>query len=310
MNLEEILKAKSPKLFKHFESIKTQSSEYLDKIDSLISLYDHSSIHSKKIIDILDAMLQPIKDSDEFLNDHELFILLVVAYMHDIGITQTNKNLPYSKSVKYEYDQNLIKHAQYIHDKILKIDSQLTKQFKISLPEINEDYKTIVAKVAKGHSREFFSEIIDSFEKPVMINGNKVRVRLLTSLFIIADKLDLRNDRVYLNNVNRYILPDYSQLVWYKFHLIDKITITNCKIKTTLSYHCVDIKYNDLIKSFLHKKLRGLINLGNPYISEATSGKLKFTLMDFDINVDQTNSKRCLPAGALRCLENVYQQTG
>ncbi len=303
MDLVSMLREESPELYEDFVTIMKGCSDYLEENDPLVSLYYHASNHSKNIIALLEQMLAPIRDTELFLNKHELFIILVVAYMHDIGIIQINKNLSYGKLEKYEYDLNMRRHAQYIYDKIMKVNPHLTEQYEISLPEIKEEYREIVAEVAKGHSREYFTDVIEGFEESITIDNSPVRAKLITALFIIADKLDLRYNRVNFENVDKYILSPFSQLLWYRLHLVDKISIEDGKIKTVLSCHPDDRGRRELIASFFSRKIEGLLSLVSTCIAEETSGKLKFELEKRDIIVCKTGIKRPLPDGVLRILE-------
>ena len=85
MDLEEKLKIANPDLFSSLEDIRKSCAEIWK--DRLLPWFtNHNCDHSKEIIYLLGQILKPIEDNPAFLNDHELFILLASAYLHDIGM--------------------------------------------------------------------------------------------------------------------------------------------------------------------------------------------------------------------------------
>jgi len=98
MNLEDKLKSNS-ELSSCLDEIVKSCNKIWDNIQ-LPWFTKHDVSHSKEIIHLLGQILAPIEDTSQKLNEHELFILLASAYLHDIGmqnlkiddITRTEKN--------------------------------------------------------------------------------------------------------------------------------------------------------------------------------------------------------------------------
>ncbi len=83
MDLEEKLKQSSD-LSKTLKDIE----EFCKRIwrVPLISWFtSHDVSHSKEIIHLLGQILSPIENTSASLTEHELFILLASAYLHDIS---------------------------------------------------------------------------------------------------------------------------------------------------------------------------------------------------------------------------------
>ena len=78
---------KMPERLKNcLNSIKDASERIWNK-PKLTHYTNHDIDHSKNIITILNKILETAPDN--LLNEHELFVLLVSAYLHDIGMQTT-----------------------------------------------------------------------------------------------------------------------------------------------------------------------------------------------------------------------------
>ncbi|MDA8089630.1 MAG: hypothetical protein M0Z61_05350 [Nitrospiraceae bacterium] len=85
MDLKEKLKLKNPKLFSDLEGISRFCTEIWK--DTLLPWFtNHNCEHSEEIIYILGQILAPLENNPKFPDEHELFILLASAYLHDIGM--------------------------------------------------------------------------------------------------------------------------------------------------------------------------------------------------------------------------------
>ena len=175
---------------------------------------NHNVSHSNEIIHLLGQILSPIENTPDWLNEHELFILLASAYLHDIGMQYLKvDNISINKLTLNEYEFIRKRHAEESHDIILKRLKKRLDRDDFYLPIIEDDYLQVIAKVSKGHATDFFEEIINYFQKnPAKPLNRPVRGELLTSLLMISDELDLHNKRARFIETAKFNLSDFSAI--------------------------------------------------------------------------------------------------
>jgi len=154
---------------------------------------NHNPDHSREIIFILDQLLTPLDGSKAFLTKHELFVLLASAYLHDIGMQFLKwEDIPIEKLTEKEYDEVRKKHAELSSEIILKRVAESIDRDDFYLPAcIDDEYIAPIAFVCKGHSSEYFAEVIKKFRNsPYTPKGRLFRGELLAALLLIADELE------------------------------------------------------------------------------------------------------------------------
>lgn len=313
MDLENLLKSSNFELSGHLDDIKKFSRRVWEK-PHLQWFTKHDVTHSEEIIYLIEQIIKPIENDPEiFLSVHELFILLASAYLHDIGM-QYLKIPGYSidKLSSTEYDLIRKKHAEESYNIILKPVMPILKRDDFHFPTIDEEYLPIIAKVSKGHSTDFFEEIVKNFkEDPSTPKGRKVRGEFLTALLLIGDELDLQCKRVSFPDTAKFTLSDFSLLHWYKHHYVDYVEILNGIINLTLRFPENSDSYSGLIKSFIEDKLIKQVKKVNPILLDSTKRKLSFAAdVNIQIKIDKTGVKRSIPEGALRELKKEIKKIG
>ena len=310
MDLEENLKQTNSDLFSSLEDIKKSCAEIWK--DRLLPWFtNHDCAHSEEIIHILDQILNPIEGHDQFLTDHELFILLASAYLHDIGMQFLKVDgLSIDSLTETEYEEIRRRHAEASYNIILKrIQPDLTRD-DFHLPNIDEEYLPVIAKVSKGHSTDYFDSVVSEFQSdPSTPKGRKVRGELLTALLMIADELDLQAKREDFKEIAKFTPSSYSLVHWFKHHYVDYIEIKSGIVKITLRFPEGAETYPELIRESLKAKLSQQIERVNPILSRATGGLLHLEpIIEFEVKFDNTGLKRPLPADVLRELQTVMEE--
>jgi len=313
MDLENLLKSYNYTLSGYLNDIKNFSYRVWEK-PHLQWFTKHDVTHSEEIIYLIGQIIEPIKNDREiFLSEHELFILLASTYLHDIGM-QYLKIPGYSidKLSSAGYDSIRKKHAEESYNIILKRVMPSLERDDFHFPTIDEEYLPIIAKVSKGHSTDFFEEIVRNFKKdPSTPKGRKVRGEFLTALLLIGDELDLQCKRVSFSDTAKFTLSDFSSLHWYKHHYVDYVEILNGIIKLTLRFPENSDNYSGLIKRFIEDKLIKQVKKVNPTLLDSTKRKLSFSEdVNIQIKIDETRVKRSIPEGALRELKEEIRKIG
>ena len=309
MDLEEKLKQSSD-LYKSLKEIE----EFCNKTwraPLLPWFTNHDVLHSKEIIHLLGQILSPIENTPASLTEHELFILLASAYLHDIGMQYLKvENISVDKLNSDEYEIIRKRHAEESYNIILKSVQESLYRDDFHPPEIEEEYLPVIAWVSKGHATEFFEETLQHFRgNPATPLNRPVRGELLASLLLIADELDLQSKRVKFPETAKFNLSDFSYVHWFKHHYVDFVEIKNGDISLTLKFPVNADEYKELIKELIETKLKVQIDKVNPRLRKETSGLLHLNnVVNIQIKTDDTGTKRALPNGALKELKKMLKK--
>lgn len=311
MDLEEKLKSsKSPELFSCLEDIKKFCNE-IWKVPLLPWFTSHTCKHSSEVVHLLGQLLNPLENHFQFLNDYELFILLASAYLHDIGMQSLKvDDISVDKLTVKEYSLIRKRHAEESYNIILKRVMKLLERDDFHLPAIDEEYLPIIARVSKGHSTDFFEEVVAEFRAdPLTPKGRIVRGELLTALLMIADELDLQCKRIDFVELAKFKLSPFSLVHWFKHHYVDFVGIKKASVIITLKFPPGSDSYRELIKELIEKKLVEQINKVNPILMESTDGLLHLnSKIDIEQRLDSTSVKRPLPVEVLNELTKLLNK--
>ncbi len=306
MDLEEKLK-QSPDLYRTLKEIE-EFCKRIWRAPLLPWFTSHDVSHSKEIIHLLGQILSPIENTSASLTEHELFILLASAYLHDIGMQYLKvENISVDKLTSDEYETIRKRHAEESYNIILKRVQKSLVRDDFHPPEIEEEYLPVIAWVSKGHATEFFEETIQYFhENPATPLNRHVRGELLASLLLIADELDLQSKRVKFSETAKFNLSEFSAVHWFKHHYVDCVEIKNGNVSLTLNFPVNADEYKELIKELIETKLKAQIDKVNPILSKETSGLLHLNnVVNIQIKTDDTGTKRALSNGALKELKKM-----
>jgi len=176
---------------------------------------NHNPDHSREIIFILNQLLRPLEGGKAFLTKHELFVLLASAYLHDVGMQFLKwEDIPIEKLTVKEFDEVRKKHAELSSEIILERVAKSIDRDDFHLPDcIDEEYIAPIAFVCKGHSSEYFAEVMEKFRDSTYTpKGRPFRGELLAALLLIADELDLQCKRVDFKETAKFDLSVHSQV--------------------------------------------------------------------------------------------------
>ena len=312
MDLENILKSEDyPELFTSLQDIKKFCSETW--ANGLLPWFtNHNCEHSREIVHILGQILQPLEGHAQFLNEHELFALLSSAYLHDIGMQNLKvEDISIDKLTEEEYNLIRKRHAQASYDIILKNVSEVLVRDDFYLPNtIDEEYLPLIARISKGHSTDYFEEVVAEFkEDPLTPKGREARGELLTALLMIADELDLQCKRVDFSEIRKFELSSHSKLHWFKHHYVDFVNVENAAVSITLKFPRNADGYSELICELIRTKLEKQIGKINHILSDSTSGILHLNpAINLVKKEDKTGVKRIMPDDALDELKKVLEK--
>lgn len=311
IDLKQKLKDKSPKLYDALEDVR-KFSEGVWKDRLLTWFTNHNCEHSEEIIFLLGQILKPLDNRPEFLNEHELFVLLSAAYMHDIGMQSLKiEEFPIEKLTEAQYDLIRKKHAEESFNIILKRATNI-EQNDFHLPAtLHMEYVSPIAWVSKGHATDYFADVIRYVqETPFSPMNRSIRTDLLTALLMIADELDLQSKRVDFSETAKFNLSPFSKVHWFKHHYVNSINVNGGTIEITLMFPQNADGYKDLIRELIEKKLSEQVVKVNPILASSTSCCLRLQeKIHIRVIKDDTGTiKQALPAEALDEIKKVLKK--
>lgn len=257
-----------------FILIKERALKILKKEDLISSFTSHNIEHSERIITNLFALIEKRLK----LEEHEAFVLVGAAYLHDISIACPEDILPNCQFGRGYYQKEVRKNhgeysANYIRNILLP---ELLSDTSIPSMMIRENSDLIegIARICHFHTAE--TEILDKCIPP----SNRLRrISLLAYLFVIADELDAGEARVRVREVLNSSIDFSAKEFWLLHSTItgkeikgNKIIIFCSRPKGILEHRFRKIGINPLIKH-----MRSIIKRANNVIQ-------KFKIKGFSIS--------------------------
>jgi len=185
-------------LFRRLERIR-DSAITIWKEPRLKWFTDHSAdTHSRKIIEHIGEIIDPLQHSAQSLNPHELFVLLAACYLHDIGMQDFRS--ANNKGVEHFTIDDFIdireNHPQRSRDLIIERTLWRGRDdFNIDL-DPDPQYLVPIALVSQSHGSKFFLATVNELQHLGQRPGNApFRGDLLAALLLIGDELDLHERR-------------------------------------------------------------------------------------------------------------------
>ncbi len=199
----------------------------------------HGLDHSNNIITILQKLVNGL-NSEENLNETEIFSLLSAAYLHDVGMQckysdDTEKAIKISESKRRPYTfQDLIRDEHHLRSR--RYIKEHAKDLKLDHIEAE-----CIGLISEGH-RKTKLDTKEYDDSP--IGFKSIRIRLLTALLRLADELDISYTRApeTLFDILKNEMPDYSRLQWLKHYYTSGVLFSsqevNGKKKIFIKIHC------------------------------------------------------------------------
>jgi len=277
----------------------------------MIWFTNHDYKHSEEVIYILGQILKPLEPYEkEFLNEHELFILLSSAYLHDIGMQslKIDNNISIDQLTTQHYNYIRKKHAEESFNIIMRSVIESINRDEIHLPKIDVDYIPYIALISKGHSTDYYDEVINLFQSKEYntIKNRDIRGKFLTSLLMFADELDLTRNRVDMTLLEQINLSNLSKIHWFKHYYTQKIYVSNKTIYIQLVFSDNSNNYKSLFEKMIRDKLEEQLNRINKILAESTNGLLSFNnKIEISSTINRYISNRQFP---IELLEDLKKQ--
>ncbi|WP_034443120.1 HD domain-containing protein [Butyrivibrio sp. AE2032] len=190
---------------------------------------DHTVLHSMTLLDSCNRLIGT--KQLEKLNRDEIYILLMAAYLHDVGMSIRDEDYEVFKD-QLDSDEYFKKHpkaekSDFIRDFHNELSGLYIDKYAELYDLPSPEYAFAIKQIARGHRK---TDLYDEKEYPAaykLPNGNTVCLPYLAALLRIADEIDVVASR------NPVILYDLDMSVTEKDFRENKKLYAVKSMKTT-----------------------------------------------------------------------------
>jgi hypothetical protein len=191
----------------------------------LFEFTDHSIKHSESALKNIEKI---IKAFDIGLSSNERYILIASGYLHDIGLIAGQKFVDKQIELPFEITPGDIRKRHSLISSEIVENHELQKKIGIELDFPSNEIRTIIARICAAHND---INTICQLPKSQLIQSQEIRIRLLGSLLYLGDNLHVGRSRVILENLPKKSANLQTRVFWYSYSCIEKIDITESKIR-------------------------------------------------------------------------------
>jgi hypothetical protein len=245
---------------------------------------DHSATrHSRRIVQLLGALVEKLQDGPQGLNRSELYVLLASAYLHDIGMQDFRMDgRGYEELGIADYELVRKRHPERAKDLIVSRALSLDPgrdQFRIDIDD-ELQYLLPIALVSQGHGSSYFEQSVDELRSGDFAPENQsLRGALLTALLLFADELDLHEDRASFPA--EMGLSPLSALHHHVNHYVTRVRVTEGettrvrRVHLSFSFPQGSDDYQGDVRLYVASKLASQATRVNPVLRADTDGYLE-----------------------------------
>ena len=217
--LERRLQQLNPSLHQRFKDTVFVMQRSLSKFQRLFPEYtDHSVFHSLNVLAFCNVLIGPAQLQQ--MNESELYVLLMGCYLHDTGMSISQKDYEQFKdalgAAEYFAGAEDASVADFVRDKHQEFSACYINKYADMLEIPSDEALFAITQVARGHRR---TDLYDEEAYPAdlrMQNGDIVHLPYLASLIRLADEIDVIADRNPKLLYDIESLTDAVQVVYHK----------------------------------------------------------------------------------------------
>ncbi|WP_354244581.1 HD domain-containing protein [Agromyces sp. PvR057] len=184
---------------------------------------DHTERHSRRVAEYCEllAAARTLPEGME-LNVVERFMLAAAAWLHDIGMQAARAPLGDDEALQLR-KQHPERSREIIESGGIDTGIQ------------NDAALSYIAQLAQAHGTEYYRPTVDSLPVTRSLYGMPVRLRLLAAILLLADELDLHNERTPTPTTNTEYAP-LTAAHWLKHQIISGVRLSEADglVKLTL----------------------------------------------------------------------------
>lgn len=196
--LQRTLAERDPALHQKYRNIAVMMAQMLDKVETLFPDFtDHTARHALIVNDFIDRMVG--EENIGMMNSDEIYLLLSSTYLHDIGMTISEKLFREIRQGVVPENYFDAEPGKKIRDAIREYHQEFSavmiRRYSGLIEAPSPEYDYCLCQIARGHRRTDITdkkEFDPDFRLP---NGNRVCLPYLAALIRLADELDIAIDR-------------------------------------------------------------------------------------------------------------------
>ncbi|MGY3128569.1 hypothetical protein ACVWW9_002098 [Agrococcus sp. UYP33] len=230
---------------------------------------DHTHAHSQRVAEMCDSFVDVRSLPDNVaLSTVERVILEAAAWVHDLGMQGSAPPLN-------EEAQEAVRRAHPARTRDLITGGAFNHLIR------DTTLSDAISEVAKAHGSDYYEAVVAALPAIRQVKGEKVRLRLLAALLLMADELDLRNERALKPRTDAS-LPAVSAAHWLKHRCISGVELVVTSVGS-IEIHLEMTQLADVddglaaqIREWVTSKLRMQIALTEPQVKEGFNGHFVF----------------------------------
>ena len=196
--LEKRLRDLDPELHTLFTDAVCVLQQTLVGFKKLFPEYtDHSEFHSMNVINLCNLLIG--EETINRMNAHEIYVLLMSCYLHDVGMAITAKNYEEfkdqlgAKAYFKKWPDRYV--SDFVRDNHHEFSGLFVKKYAGMLEIPSRQHLFAVVQTCRGHRR---TDLFDEQEYPAQLkitDQDTVRLPYLAAVIRLADEVDVVADR-------------------------------------------------------------------------------------------------------------------
>lgn len=224
---------------------------------------DHGFSHSERIVDYLCELYENYFVDFICLNEYEVFVLLVSAYLHDIGFYLENSELIEIfcnwHNIEFSYEQEDFYRNMHHEVSAYWVFGNLTNCEKF--PQIywgNTDLGYYIMRVIISHGINFWENPL--YYEEIIFKNKEINIMYLSFLLCLADAMDCdkRRNRT-IEDLSKYKLADKIYIRSHDY--VDRIDIRKNEIIFNVRKPIVSSEKKQIFDEFYVKRTFKWVNL-------------------------------------------------
>jgi hypothetical protein len=256
---ERMLKKLNPDLYSRYKNTPFVMNKILDRFQVLFPEYtDHTLLHCVTVTDFCNVL---IRDQIKIMNDDELYVLLMAAYLHDSGMAMREKEVEAFKE-EIPYGDYFVTHpdasvADFLRDFHHEFSGVFIRQYAGMFDIPSDEHVTAIVQVSRGHRRtDLYDENEYSAEFTVP-GGNTICLPYLSALIRLSDEIDVVASRNPLLLYDIDALENATSIMEHLKHKVIRSLITT-EDAFTMCVYTEDAELIKQIESMRDKMQRTL----------------------------------------------------
>lgn len=280
----------------------------------LYNFTDHTLTHSQRIESRIISLYNELfegRNVEVYLNDAELYILVMSIYLHDIGMELMKEDILIKlfevRNYKNKFTQslvdkitveeikevkkndedfyNFIRKNHHIISALWIMRSQEKKEF--TLP-ILDGYANFIAQVCFAHNEDV--EVLrEGYYSKTSYHNNTIELKVLAYLLRIGDALDGDRCRVNIEVKNIKDIPVISRIHWYRHYFTKSIFCQERNINIVFEFPENECLEDEVEKYFIDNTKKWLeVNIDDLMRRKILESSIRNKYLKYTVHIEDS----------------------